>query len=113
MSADATPGGPGTPPSPTDLSDVGSRAIENATFQEGILREREAAWETDSAPRPLTRAQVEELARSIQLLLDRIHADELAASTATTYRMEGAVVALRAALGEQSGVLEDLLREPD
>ncbi|HVA07822.1 MAG TPA: hypothetical protein VNG12_13870 [Acidimicrobiales bacterium] len=64
-------------------------------------------------PRSLSRSEIEQLAASIDSLLDRIRAGELEASTANTYRLEGAVVALRVALGERSADLGDaLLRKP-
>jgi hypothetical protein len=37
-----------------------------------------------------------DLARSLQALLDAIHRDEMTASTAMVYRLEGAVTALQA-----------------
>jgi hypothetical protein len=54
------------------------------------------------APKPLTRSEVADLTRSLQALLDAIHNDELTASTATTYRLEGAVKALEAVLGHEA-----------
>jgi hypothetical protein len=46
------------------------------------------------APKALTRSEMADLARSLQTLLGAIHNDELSASTATTYRLEGALTAL-------------------
>jgi hypothetical protein len=46
------------------------------------------------APKALTRREMADLARSLQALLDAIGNHELSASTATTYRLEGAVTAL-------------------
>jgi hypothetical protein len=40
-----------------------------------------------------------DLARSLQALLDAIERDEMTVSTATTYRLEGAVSALKSLLG--------------
>ncbi|MHB1510145.1 MAG: hypothetical protein ACYCST_20650 [Acidimicrobiales bacterium] len=48
-------------------------------------------------PKPLTRREMDDLATSLRALLDVIRRDEMTASTATTYRLEGAVVALQAA----------------
>lgn len=47
-----------------------------------------------SRPKALTRSEMADLARSLHALLDAVHHDELTASTATTYRLEGAVTAL-------------------
>ncbi len=83
------------------------------TLRESILGPGAATWETERVPRQLSRGQVQELARSIRLVLDQIDGGELAASAATTYRLEGAVVALLTALGERSeDLVEDLLRQP-
>jgi hypothetical protein len=54
------------------------------------------------APKALTRSEMADLARSLQALLDAIGNDELTASTATTYRLEGAVTALEAVLGHDA-----------
>jgi hypothetical protein len=52
------------------------------------------------APKALTLSEMTDLAQSLQALLDAIERDEMTASTATTYRLEGAVAALRASVGE-------------
>jgi hypothetical protein len=63
-------------------------------------------------PKPLSRSEVQELAESVRLLLVRVRDGELSASTATTYRLEGALIALRGTLGERSGdLVEELLRK--
>lgn len=49
--------------------------------------------------RSLTRREMDDLAKSLQTLLDAIRRDEMTASTATTYRLEGAVTALGGVLG--------------
>ena len=54
------------------------------------------------ARKPLTRSEMADLARSLQALLDAISNDELTASTATTYRLEGAVTALETVLGNDA-----------
>lgn len=54
------------------------------------------------ARKPLTRSEVTDLIRSLQALLDAISNDELTASTATTYRLEGAVTALEAVVGHEA-----------
>jgi hypothetical protein len=51
------------------------------------------------APKALTRSEMADLARSLQALLDAIERDEMTVSTATTYRLEGAVSALKSLLG--------------
>lgn len=57
---------------------------------------------------------MEQLATSLQGLLSRLHTGELDASAASRYRVEGAVVALRVALGERSDdLVDELLRERD
>ncbi len=48
---------------------------------------------------PLTRAQTDALAGSLRSALALIRTDELSASTATTYRIEGALAALDTVLG--------------
>jgi len=62
------------------------------------------------ATRPLTRQQMAELARSLDALLDAIRREELSATTAMTYRLEGAVTALGAVLAAFS---EQPHRTPD
>lgn len=51
------------------------------------------------APKALTRSEVADLARSLQALLDVIERDEMSASTATAYRLEGAVTVSQTVLG--------------
>jgi hypothetical protein len=50
--------------------------------------------------RPLTRDEVEQLAVTLRRWLDLIAAGEMDASSAMGHRLEGAELALRAALGE-------------
>ena len=50
-------------------------------------------------PRTLTRSELTQLAESLAAVLAAIRAEELDASTAMTYRIEGALVALQVALG--------------
>jgi hypothetical protein len=57
------------------------------------------------APRPLTRQEVSDLAGSLQALLDAIERDEMTAATAMTYRLEGAVAALEAVLGDDASAI--------
>jgi hypothetical protein len=45
---------------------------------------------------------MDDLATSLQALLDVIRRDEMTASTATTYRLQGAVTALESVLDESS-----------
>ncbi|MHB1510792.1 MAG: hypothetical protein ACYCST_14655 [Acidimicrobiales bacterium] len=52
--------------------------------------------------RLLTPREMDDLAKSLRALLDAIRRDEMRASTATTYRLEGAVTALESVLGESS-----------
>jgi hypothetical protein len=54
------------------------------------------------APKTLTRTEMTDLTKSLQALLDAIERDEMAASTATTYRVEGAVTALKSLLSAPS-----------
>jgi hypothetical protein len=56
----------------------------------------------------LTKQQTAELALSLAAVLDRIRGEELTASTAVVYRLEGALVAVRAVLGETDSILSDL-----
>jgi hypothetical protein len=59
--------------------------------------------------RPLTRAQLEEFRDRLVELRRRITEDELEASSTMTHRIEGAIVGLSAALGEQPADLRQLL----
>jgi hypothetical protein len=57
----------------------------------------------------LTRAQVEELAETVAALLAKLDEGELSATPSLRYRLEGALVALRAVLGDAGEALRDLL----
>jgi hypothetical protein len=59
-------------------------------------------------PRPLTRTETAELAGSIRDLLAMVQRDELDATAAMIYRLQGALAALETVLGERSGLLERL-----
>jgi hypothetical protein len=59
--------------------------------------------------RPLTRAEVADLADRLRALLGQIDAGNLDATRAMRYRLEGAIAALDAALGRPSTLLGDLL----
>lgn len=63
-------------------------------------------------PRPLSRAQTTALAEQLRRALVAIDAGELTASTATRYRLEGAVSALDAVLGVSSTLLDGLDQPP-
>jgi hypothetical protein len=52
--------------------------------------------------KPLTRAETELLALELQKLIAKIEAGDLKAMVAMRYRIEGAITALRVALGELS-----------
>ncbi|MGA8680469.1 MAG: hypothetical protein ABSB54_17625 [Acidimicrobiales bacterium] len=54
------------------------------------------------AQKALTHGEMADLARSLQALLYAIQRDEMTASTATVYRLEGAVTALDTVLGNDS-----------
>lgn len=56
----------------------------------------------------LTRIETAALADSLRRTLGLIYANELAANPRTTHRLEGALIALEAVLGERSNPLEDL-----
>jgi hypothetical protein len=56
----------------------------------------------------LTRDQTAALAASLAVVMERIRAEELGASAAATYRLAGALVAVRAVLGETDSILSDL-----
>jgi hypothetical protein len=58
--------------------------------------------------KPLTRAEVASLADTIGRFLVAIRGNELDASLAMTYRLEGALVALEAVLGEAGEALRVL-----
>jgi hypothetical protein len=53
---------------------------------------------------------VTDLAESLGLMLEGIRAGELSASAATSYRIEGALVALRTVLGTMEELEAELLR---
>jgi hypothetical protein len=61
-----------------------------------------------STPRRLTNSQVLALADQLRSLLSHIEGGAMDASTATRYRIEGAVAALDVALGRQSSLLAHL-----
>jgi hypothetical protein len=54
------------------------------------------------APHPLTRGEITELADRLHGLLEMIAVDEMTATTGMMYRVQGAVVALDAVLGQDS-----------
>lgn len=56
----------------------------------------------------LNQAGIEALAASLHSMLDRIRADELTASTATRYRLEGALTALEVVLGTRASLIDAL-----
>ena len=56
--------------------------------------------------------QARDMATQIRVLLDAVGRGDLAASTAMTYRMQGAVVALDALLGDESPLLESFNVDP-
>jgi hypothetical protein len=58
--------------------------------------------------KPLTRDETAALASSVRSLLAMVERDELDATAAMTYRLEGALAALEAVLGERSSLLENL-----
>ena len=58
--------------------------------------------------RPLTRTEMTELAVRLRDLLGIVDAGELTATTGMTYRLQGAVAALDAALGRDSSLLGSL-----
>ena len=53
-------------------------------------------------PRPLTHSEIAELADRLRGLLDMVDNGELSATTGMTYRLQGAVTALDAVVGQQS-----------
>ncbi len=56
----------------------------------------------------MRRAEIEQLAEGIAALLSKIEGGEMVATPAMRYRLEGALVALRAVLGDASDALEIL-----
>jgi hypothetical protein len=63
--------------------------------------------------RPLTRREIAELADRLRGLIAIIEADEMSATTAMTYRLQGAVTALDAVLGHSTlplGWLDQMAR---
>jgi len=62
--------------------------------------------------RPLTRAEIVSLADQLRGLLAQLDARSLDASTATRYRIQGAVAALDAALGRPSTLLDESAVSP-
>ena len=65
------------------------------------------------AAEPLQPDDVEQLSIMLRGLLKAIEDGEMTASTATRYRIEGAVVALGAVLGDLNDLRERLLGDPD
>lgn len=66
-----------------------------------------------SAPsnqRPLSAAQLADLAGQLRSILDLMDGGSMTASSATRYRIEGALSALEAALGLPSTLLDGLVR---
>jgi hypothetical protein len=60
----------------------------------------------DVPSRPLTRAEVAELADRLRGLLDMVNEDKLSATTAMTYRIQGAVTALDGVMGKDTTLVE-------
>lgn len=58
--------------------------------------------------RPLSRAELSDLADRLRTMLAAIESGGLDATTAMRYRLEGALSALEMALGRPSSLLEDL-----
>jgi len=58
--------------------------------------------------RPLTRGEIAELADRLRVLLEMVDNGEMSASTAMSYRMQGAVTALNAPAGEPMSLFEDI-----
>ncbi len=58
--------------------------------------------------RPLNRREIAELADRLRGLMAMVDNGEMSASTATSYRMQGAVVALEAVLGRDESSLDPL-----
>jgi len=56
--------------------------------------------------RPLTRGEIAELADRLWVLINMIDAGEMSATTAMTYRIQGAVVALEAVLGHDPSLFD-------
>ena len=54
------------------------------------------------AARPLTRGEIGELADQLRDLITMTESGEMTATTAMTYRLQGAVVALDAVLGHKT-----------
>lgn len=59
---------------------------------------------------PLTRSEIAELAERLQALLVMIEGEDMSASTAMTYRLQGAVSALEAVVGRSHSLLDPLDR---
>jgi len=59
--------------------------------------------------RALKRSEIEELARSLQGLLELVESGEMDASAAATYRLEGAVRVLDIVLGREAITADDQL----
>ena len=58
---------------------------------------------------PLGPSEIADLRKMLQSFLDAIEREELTTSTATRYRLEGAVTSLTAVLGEDASRLAELL----
>ena len=56
----------------------------------------------------LKRAEIKDLSISVRRVIDALDAGQLSASGATRHRLEGAVAALEAVLGDRSSLLESL-----
>jgi hypothetical protein len=65
------------------------------------------------AAEPLQRHDIEQLSDMLQGLLKAIEDGKMTASTATRYRLEGAVAPLGAVLGDLDDLRQGLLRDPD
>lgn len=63
-------------------------------------------------PRPFTRTEVIELTDRLRGLLEMVDEDNLSATTAMTYRIEGAVTALDTVLGNDSPLTDVLDASP-
>jgi hypothetical protein len=51
-------------------------------------------------PKPLTKIAMQSFASELQALLEQVNHGEMTATAATRHRLEGAIVALKIALGE-------------
>ena len=62
--------------------------------------------------RPLNREEAAKLAEQMAAMLALINSGELETSTATKYRLEGALTTLEAVLGRPQSLLDDLPDQP-